>query len=32
MEKKEYSWAAQLANYLYRLDPTAPRRTGKDRE
>jgi len=22
MEKKEYSWAAQLVNYLYRLDPT----------
>ncbi|WP_439100328.1 alkyl sulfatase dimerization domain-containing protein [Congregibacter sp.] len=21
MEKKEYSWAAQLVNYLYRLDP-----------
>lgn len=22
MEKKEYAWAAQLVNYLYRLDPT----------
>ena len=22
MDKKEYSWAAQLVNYLYRLDPT----------
>jgi len=22
MEKKEYSWAGQLVNYLYRLDPT----------
>ena len=22
MEKKEYSWAARLVNYLYRLDPT----------
>ena len=22
MEKKEYAWAAQLINYLYRLDPT----------
>jgi alkyl sulfatase BDS1-like metallo-beta-lactamase superfamily hydrolase len=22
MEHKEYSWAAQLVNYLYRLDPT----------
>jgi len=22
MQKKEYSWAAQLVNYLYRLDPT----------
>jgi alkyl sulfatase BDS1-like metallo-beta-lactamase superfamily hydrolase len=21
MEKKEYSWAAQLVNYLYQLDP-----------
>ena len=21
MEKKEYSWAAQLVNYLYRLNP-----------
>jgi alkyl sulfatase BDS1-like metallo-beta-lactamase superfamily hydrolase len=24
MEKKEYAWAAQLVNYLYRLDPTDP--------
>jgi alkyl sulfatase BDS1-like metallo-beta-lactamase superfamily hydrolase len=22
LEKKEYSWAAQLVNYLYRLDPS----------
>lgn len=22
MEKKEYAWASQLVNYLYRLDPT----------
>jgi alkyl sulfatase BDS1-like metallo-beta-lactamase superfamily hydrolase len=24
MEKKEYAWAAQLVNYLYRLDPEDP--------